>query len=194
MKTRAALAIVVLAALALGGCTLTRELTTRSIGFTENLIPSRNKGSSYTNLSDTGGPIGPLPFDIQITGDIRNKYDKYNGGVDWAFLTYRVTNSASAPVRIRLWATLATSLDECPFDNETSPLILDVTIQPNQTVTFDKTQGQNIEELRRITEALLRSPLNAAACVYVQAECSDPTGRITLHQLDIVGQAHGSLV
>ena len=53
--------------------------------------------------------------------------------------------------------------------------------------------GSNIEELRRIVEALLRAPTTSAACVYVQAECADVNGIIRLEELNVEGRAHGSL-
>jgi hypothetical protein len=181
------------------GCTVARQLTTRRLNFTENLIPTRNHGSSYsTGLSDTGGPIGPLPFDIQITGEVRDKYDKYHGGVDYSYLTYRATSTANAPVRVRLWASLANSLNACPqIENgqvpETATLILDVTIPPKGTIDNQTAEAHNIETLRQIVEALLLRPYNAAACVYTQAESEDKTGNVTITQLDVRGRAHGSL-
>lgn len=199
MKGYTLSAIVIVACLLLTGCSVARQLTTRSLSFTENLIPSRNHGSSYsTGLSDTEGPIGPLPFDIQITGEVRDKYDKYHGGVDYAYLTYRANSTASAPVRVRLWASLATNLNQCPeiVDGEvpeTATLILEVTIPPHGTVDNTDTPSHNIETLRDIVQALLERPFNAAACVYTQAESTDPNGNVTITHLDVKGKAHGSL-
>ena len=199
MKTRALTALAIAASLILTGCSVARQLTTRSLDFTENLIPTRNHGSSYsTGLSDTEGPIGPLPFDIQITGEVRDKYDKYHGGVDYAYLTYRAQSTADAPVRVRLWASLAGNLNQCPEIvggrvPETASLILEVTIPPNGTVENIAVAPHNVDTLRAIVEALLERPYNAAACVYTQAESEDKTGNVTITQLDVRGRAHGSL-
>lgn len=193
MKTRFPLLLAVLCCIPLAGCTIARQLTTRGLDFTENLIPDRNGGKPYSAVSDTGGPIGPLPFNIQITGEVRDKFDRYHGGVDWAYLSYRAVNTAKAPARVRLWATLSDSINHCPVDNNDATLILDVTLPPNQTVEFRRGDGSNIEELRRIVEALLRAPETSAACVYVQAECADVNGIIRLEELNVEGRAHGSL-
>jgi hypothetical protein len=201
---RGTILLVALVALTLAGCSVARQLTTKRIGFTENLIPSRNHGDTYsTGTTDTGGPIGALPFDIQITGDVRTKYDKYNGGVDYAYLTYNAFNSGSAPVRIRLWATLAGNLNQCPAitqDDQGVPqvpeeakVILDVTLPPKGSVNNFSDPSHNTEELRQIVEALLQRPDRAAACVYTQAESADPNGNVTISQLNVVGRAHGSL-
>ncbi len=193
MTYRMFAALAALSCVTLSGCTLGRQVTTKRFDFTQNLIPDRNHGSTYTTISETGGPIGPLPFDIVITGDVRDKYDKYHGGVDYAYLTYKATNSANAPVRVRLWAALAADLNNCPPDNTDAPLILDVTIPAKGTVELLKGQGQNVEPLRVVVEALLSRPANSAACVYTQGECSDPNGQITIHRLEVVGRARGSL-
>ncbi len=199
MTTRVLTAVAILACLALTGCSVARQLTTRSLDFTENLIPSRNGGKSYsTGLSDTGGPIGPLPFNIQITGDVRDKYDKYHGGVDYAYLTYKATSTATAPVRVRLWASLATSLNQCPaiIDGqvpETATMILEVTIPPGGSVNNATVAPHNVDTLRQIVQALLERPFNAAACVYTQAESTHPNGNVTITDLNVRGRAHGSL-
>jgi hypothetical protein len=188
-----------LAAVAFTGCTAARHLTTKRLSFTENLLPSRNHNSSYsTGTTDTGGPIGPLPFDIQITGDVRNKYDKFHGGVDYAYLTYKAVNSGSAPVRIRLWANLAGTLDECPPILNGQPpveaeVILDVTLPAHSTTDNYAAPASNSEELRKIVQALLEQPDRAAACVYTQAESTDPNGNVTILDLNVKGRAHGSL-
>lgn len=200
MRTRAILAVALLATITLSGCTLARQVTTKKFDFTQNLIPTRNHGDVYdTGFSDTGGPIGPLPFDIVITGDVRDKYDKYHGGVDYAYLTYKAHTTANAPVRVRLWATLATSVGQCPpITNNLVPdqaqVILDVTIPANGSVDNTATQPFNTEELRKIVEALLQQPNSAAACVYVQADCpDDPAGHVIVTDLNVLGRAHGSL-
>lgn len=201
---RGSLLALALAAITLSGCSLARQATTRGLGFTENLLPTRNHGSSYsTGTTDTGGPIGPLPFDIQITGDVRDKYDKYHGGVDWAFLTYKAENSGSQPVRVRLWATLAGTLNECPEiivdadGNAQVPpeatVILDVTLPPHSITDNYAAPRHNVEELRNIVQALLERPDKAAACVYTEAQSADPNGNITILDLNVVGRAHGSL-
>lgn len=193
-----------LAAVALAGCSLARQVTTRGLDFSENLLPTRNHNSPYsTGTTDTGGPIGPLPFDIQITGDVRNKYDKYNGGVDWAYLTFKAVNSGSQPVRVRLWATLAGSLNQCPelvvtSDGKISPppeaqVILDVTLPPHSTTNNYAEPRHNVEELRQIVQALLERPDKSAACVYTEADSTDGSGNITIQDLNVVGRAHGSL-
>jgi len=197
------LAALALATMVLAGCSLARQATTRRLGFTENLLPSRNHGSSYsTGTTNTGGPIGPLPFDIQITGDIRNKYDKYNGGVDYAYLTWKAENTGSQPVRVRLWASLAPSLNQCsPLIvteagvqvPEDATVILDVVLPPKAITNNYAAPGQNVEELREIVQALLERPDKSAACVYTQAESTDPNGNITILDLNVVGRAHGSL-
>lgn len=200
MRTRAILAVALLATVTLGGCTLARQATTRKFDFTQNLIPTRNHNAQYeTGYADTGGPVGPLPFDIQITSDVRDKYDKYHGGVDYAYLTYTAHTTAKAPVRVRLWATLASAVGQCPPLNngavpDTAQVILDVTIPAGGTINNENTQPFNTEELRKIVEALLQEPNNAAACVYVQADCpDDPAGNVIVTDLNVLGRAHGSL-
>ncbi|HEY3413793.1 MAG TPA: hypothetical protein VGM51_12185 [Armatimonadota bacterium] len=200
MRTRAILAAALLATITLSGCTLARQVTTRKFDFTQNLIPTRNHGDKYdTGFSDTGGPIGPLPFDIVITGDVRDKYDKYHGGVDYAYLTYKAHTTATAPVRVRLWATLGTSVGDCPpvvngQVPEQAQVILDVTIPANGLVDNESTKPFNTEELRKIVEALLMQPNNSAACVYVEADCpDDPAGNVEVTDLNVLGRAHGSL-
>ena len=200
MRTRAILAAALLATITLSGCTLARQVTTKKFDFTQNLIPTRNHGDTYdTGFSDTGGPIGPLPFDIVITGDVRDKYDKYHGGVNYAGLTYKAHTTSNAPVRVRLWATLGTSVGQCaPVTNnqvpDTAQVILDVTIPANGSVDNTTTKSYDTEELRKIVEALLQQPNSAAACVYVQADCpEDPAGHVIVTELTVVGRAHGSL-
>lgn len=201
MRTKACLALVILTSITLNGCTLARQATTKRFDFTQNLIPTRNHGDTYsTGFSDTSGPIGPLPFDIQITGDVRDKYDKYNGGVDYAYLTYKAKTTAKAPVRVRLWATLSAGIGQCaPITPEgqvpeSAQVILDVTIPANGSVDNTGTSPANAEELRRIVEALLQQPNNAAACVYVQTDClDDPAGNVIVLELNVLGRAHGSL-
>jgi hypothetical protein len=200
MSTRALLSVAILATSALSGCTLARQATTRKFDFVQNLIPTRNHGSQYeTGFSDTGGPTGPLPFDIPITGDVRDKYDKYHGGVDYAYLTYKASTSANAAVRVRLWATLHDANSSCPqiFNGlvpDTAQVILDVTIPAHGSVNNETTQPFNTEELRRIVEALLQQPNDASACVYVQADCpDDPGGNVSVTDLNVLGRAHGSL-
>lgn len=200
MSTRAFLAAAALACVALGGCTLGRQITTRKFNFTQNLIPSRNHGDIYqTGFSDTGGPIGPLPFDIQITGDVRDKYDRYHGGVDYAYLTYKASTTATAPVRVRLWATLASAVGQCPqiVDGkvpEEARVILDVTIPAGGSVNNEGVAPFNTEQLREIVQALLEQPNSAAACVYVEADCpTDPSGNVIVTDLNVLGRAHGSL-
>ena len=200
---RATIVALALAAATLTGCTLARSVTTKRMDFTENLLPSRNHGSSYsTGTTNTGTPIGPLDFDIQITGDIRTKYDKYNGGVDYAYLTFKAFNSGPAPVRVRLWATLAGDLNQCPpitVDGNgqaqvpaEAELILDVTLPANGSLDNYAEPPHNTEELRRIVEALLERPDRAAACIYTQAD-STADGNITIVDLNVKGRAHGSL-
>lgn len=199
MTTRVLATVAILGCLVLAGCSVARQITTRGLNFTENLIPSRNNGGTYsTGFSDTEGPIGPLPFDIQITGEVRDKYDKYHGGVDYAYLTYRAESTADTPVRVRLWASLATDLNQCPeIENgkvpETASLILEVVIPPRGSVDNRDAKSHNVEALRQIVQALLERPFNAAACVYTQAESEQADGNVTITELNIKGRAHGSL-
>jgi hypothetical protein len=193
MRISILLALTLFCVPLLSGCTIARQLTTKRLDFDQNIIPERNSGRPYDAASDTDGPIGPIEGDIVITGEVRDKYDRYHGGVDYAYLTYRVTNSANAPVRVRLWVTLAPSIQACPPHTEMATQILDVTIPAQSTITFTREQGSNIEALRRVVEALLQSPATAAACVYVQADCDDPDGTVRIHELTVVGRARGSL-
>ena len=195
IKYKALILAAVAASIALSGCSLGRQVTTKRFDFTQNIIPDRNHGAPYVTTPNTGGEPVLVTFQIEITGDVRSKYDRYHGGVDYAFLTYDATSKSNAPIRVRLWTKPARDLSSCPqpADVATTAPVLDVTIPPGGRVTFNKSQGSNVESLRQVVESLLNNPGNSAACVYVQAETTDPAGVITINKLEVEGQAHGSL-
>jgi hypothetical protein len=180
----------------LAGCTLAREVTTKRLDFTQNIIPERNNNTVYNpGLSDTNGPIGPQQYNIVITGEVKDKYDRYHGGVDYAFFTYKVENKATAPIRLRLWAIVSGSCP--PIVGGQVPAeakqMLDINIPAGQTAVFTKSQGSNIDTLRQIVENVLQRPDNAGACIYVQADCADLNGTFIIDDLTVVGRARGSL-
>lgn len=195
-KSRALWWIACALSLVLAGCSLARQVTTKRLDFTQNIIPERNGGIPYNpGQSDTNGPIGPTQYDIVITGEVKDKYDKYHGGVDYAYFTYRVRNVADAPIRLRLWAVAS---GQCPpvIEGEVpaeASQLLDINVPARQTLVFSRGQGGNIELLRRIVENVLQRPDRAGACIYVQAESEDKSGTFVIEDLSVVGRAHGSL-
>lgn len=189
MKSRIPAFLIALLPLALTGCGVARSLTTRHLDFEQNIVPSLNGGAVYQSVSDTHGPVGPLPFEIQINGDVRTKFDQYNGGVDSAYLTYAISNEGSASVRLRLWTIVAAG---SPIFQDTAPLLLDVNIPAGQTVVVDKNTAARSEALRSTAETILRNG-SVKANLYFEADSPDAAAKVTVTQLTVAGRAHGSL-
>lgn len=189
MRNKIAIAGLVLIPVLLAGCGVARSLTTRHLDFDQNIVPSLNGGAVYESISDTHGPIGPLPFELQLNGDVRDKFDKYNGGVDSAYFTYSISNESTANVRLRLWTIVAAG---SPVFQDTAPLLLDVTIPAGQTVIVDSSNAVRSEALRSTAENVLRNA-SVRANLYFEADSADGAAKVTVNRLDVAGRAHGSL-
>lgn len=189
MRTRIALSFAALIPIVLAGCGIARSLTTRHLDFDQNIVPSLNGGSAYESISDTHGPIGPLPFELQLTGDVRDKFDKYNGGVDSAYLTYSISNAGSADVRLRVWTIVAAGK---PAFQDSAPLLLDVTVPAGQTVSVDSSTATRSEALRSTAENVLRNA-SVQANLYFESDSTAGSAKVTVNRLDVAGRAHGSL-
>lgn len=178
----------------LSGCGVMRSLTTKYFNF------SYNVGNPPAIDSPVGTPDGhPLVVSAHadIADDLVKKFDKYNGGIDWAGMKFNAELTHGTQMNLKMLASLTAPAGSgtdivIPSD---AVQIEDITLTAAQSVIVrDETvDGSRNEPLRKFISDILHNS-NGNLRVYIYFAVSSPSGgRLVATNISINGKAHGSL-
>jgi hypothetical protein len=194
MKTAVSLIVTISILLLVSGCGVMRSLTTRYFNF------SYTVGNPPALDSPTGTPAGkPLVVSTyaDITDDLVKKFDKYNGGIDWAGMKFTAELKRGSQVNLKLLASLTppSGSGTDVVIPSTATQIEDITLTTAQNIIIrDETvDGNRNEPLRNFISNMLHDS-NGNVRVYIYFVVSSPEGgRLEVKGISINGKAHGSL-
>ena len=194
MKNIISLLIAISILLLVGGCGVMRTLTTKSFNF------SYDVGNPPAIDSPVGTPSGhPLVVSTyaNIADDLVKKFDKYNGGIDWAGMkfTAQLTRGTQVNVKMLVSITPPTGSGTNVVIPPDAIQIEDITLTAAQNVIIrDETvDGSRNEPLRKfISDTLQNSSGNLRVYIYFAVSSPDGGG-IEVTSISINGKAHGSL-
>lgn len=178
----------------ISGCGVMRTLTTKSFTFHYDV------GNPPAIDSPAGTPAGdPLVVSTHadISDDLVKKFDKFNGGIDWAGMKYTAELKRGTDLNLKMLASLTpptgSGLDVViPSD---AVQIEDITLTAAQSVVIrDETvEGSRNPALRDFIKAILDASTGNIR-VYIYFVVSSPDGgRLEVTNISIDGKAHGSL-
>ncbi|MHB1458865.1 MAG: hypothetical protein ACYC0V_18290 [Armatimonadota bacterium] len=194
MKKVADLLIVVLILFLLNGCGVMRTLTTKYFTF------SYNVGDPPAIDSPVGTPNGdPLVVatHADIADDLIKKFDKYNGGIDWAGMKFTAELKRGTQMNLKMLASITPPTGSgmsivIPSD---AVQIEDISLTAAQSIIIrDETiEGNRNEPLRKfISDMLQNSSGNLRVYIYFVTATPDG-GKLVVTNISINGKAHGSL-
>lgn len=191
MRNHMARLCVVAALVALlSGCGAMRSLTTKRISF------GPYNAADQTFASPVAGTM-VVTSSFEITGDVISKFDKYNGGIDWAGISYLAQATQPAPdINIKFYISTTAPVGAPPNVQVPagSALIDEINLSALSPTASKNADADHNAALAHVIDAALRagSGGNQTIYVYFQASTSGP-GSMSITGISVKGVAHGSL-